>query len=87
MPTKQHFERKSADEPIFDEKGFPRGKTQNETGEAVEVSVFVPWGALSTLSTRSREDKNPPSHIHYSTVTLLAKFLGLSTSFPLKTEV
>ncbi len=37
--------------PIFDEKGFPRGKTQNETGGAVEVSVFVPWGALSTLST------------------------------------
>ena len=40
-------------ETIFDEKGLPRGKTQNETGEAVEVSVFVPWGALSTLSTRS----------------------------------
>ena len=41
-------------EPIFDEKGFPRGKTQNETSEAVEVSAFVPWGALSTLSTRSK---------------------------------
>ena len=41
-------------EPIFDEKGFPREKTQNETGEAVEVSVFVPWGALSTLSTCSK---------------------------------
>ena len=40
-------------EPIFDEKGYPRGKTQNEIGEAIEVSVFVPWGALSTLSTRS----------------------------------
>ena len=38
-------------EPIFDEKGFPRGKTQNETGKAVEVSVFVPWGSLSTVST------------------------------------
>ncbi len=53
MPTKQHFERKSAAKPIFDEKGYPRGKMQNETGEAVEASVFVPWGALSTLSTRS----------------------------------
>ncbi len=30
-------------EPIFDEKGYPRGKTQNEIGEAIEVSVFVPW--------------------------------------------
>ena len=53
MPTKQHLKRKSVAKPIFDEKGFPRGKTQSETGEAVEVSAFVPWGALSTLSTRS----------------------------------
>ena len=42
-------------EPISDEKWFPRGKTQNETSEAVEVSVFVPWEELSTLSTRSVE--------------------------------
>ncbi len=55
MPTKQHPERKSAAKPIFDEKGYPRGKTQNETGEAVEVIVFVPWGALSTLSTSSTD--------------------------------
>ena len=40
-------------EPIFDEKGFPRGKTQNEIGEAIEVSAFVPWGAWRALSTRS----------------------------------
>ncbi len=46
MPTKRHFERKSRYEPIFDEKGYPRGKTQSETGEAVEVSVFVPWGSV-----------------------------------------
>ena len=32
-------------EPISDEKGFPRGKTQNEIGVAIEVSAFVPWGA------------------------------------------
>ena len=38
-------------EPISDEKGFPRGKTQNEIGEAIEVSVFVPWEALSTKTT------------------------------------
>ena len=38
-------------EPIFDENGFPRGKTQNEISVAVEVSVFIPWEALSTLST------------------------------------
>ncbi len=62
MPTKQHFERKSAAKTIFDEKGYPRGKTQNETGEAVEVSVFVPWGAWLTLSTRSKEGRrNTPT--------------------------
>jgi len=44
-------------EPIFDEKGFPRGKTQSKTGEAVEASVFVPWGALSALPTRSSDCK------------------------------
>ena len=40
-------------EPIFDEKGFPRGKHRTRLSEAVEVSVFVPWGALSVLPTRS----------------------------------
>ena len=42
-------------EPISDEKWFSRGKTQNEIGEAVEVSVFVPLGAWSALSTRPVE--------------------------------
>ena len=40
-------------EPISDEKGFPRGKTQNEIGEAIEASAFVPWGAWRALPTRS----------------------------------
>ena len=47
-------------EPISDEKGFPRGKTQNETSVAVEVSAFVPWEALSTLSTRSSDGHKKP---------------------------
>ena len=38
--------------PIFDEKGYPRGKTQNETGEAVEASAFVPREASSALPSR-----------------------------------
>ena len=41
-------------EPISDEKGYPREKTQNETSVAVEVSAFVPWEVLSILSTRSK---------------------------------
>ncbi len=44
-------------ELISDEKGYPRGKTQNEICEAIEVSAFVPWGALSTLSTRSEYEE------------------------------
>ena len=53
-------------EPIFDEKGFPRGKTQNETSKAVEVSVFVPWGALSTLSTTLKYPSPKASDIFYA---------------------
>ena len=40
-------------EPISDEKGFPRGKTQNEIGEAIEASAFVPREAWRALSTRA----------------------------------
>ncbi len=46
MPTQRHLRGDRRYEPISDEKGFPRGKTQNEIGEAIEVSAFVPWGSV-----------------------------------------
>ena len=76
-------------EPIFDEKGFPREKTQNEIGEAIEVSVFVPWGAWWTLSTRSthlfsvlsftKQSLSSAFRIKLSILTIT--FLGCSISF------
>ena len=65
-------------EPIFDEKGFPRGKTQNEIGEAIEVSVFVPWGAWRALSTRSSCPKRTAFSLYFLAFSLRSVAISLS---------
>ena len=64
-------------EPISDEKGYPRGKTQSEIGEAIEESAFVPWGACSTLSTRSNSS-------FYAAVSLCLSLYLIAKSFTIE---